>query len=104
MNHSNRLLFIFTVALLVPVGAQAESWSCRHDNDVREVHIQRATDAAVPCDVVYRKLTEGQEDQVLWSAQNDENYCDTKAAGFVEKLEGWGWTCVETIRDEASVQ
>ena len=90
--------------LLLPLGAQAESWSCRQSNDVREVHVERSTDAAVPCDVVYRKLTEGEEDRVLWSAQHDENYCDNQAAGFIEKLEGWGWTCVETIRDESTAQ
>ena len=50
------------------------------------------------------KLTEGAEDRVLWSAQNDASYCEEKAKGFIEKLESLGWTCVETIRDEAAVQ
>ena len=46
-----------------------------------------------------KNLRKGVEDQVLWSAQNDAAYCDFKAKGFVEKLEGWSWTCVETIRN-----
>jgi hypothetical protein len=58
----------------------------------------------VPCQVVYKKLTEGVEDQVLWSAQNDAAYCDFKAKGFVEKLESWDWVCVETIRDVVTTE
>jgi hypothetical protein len=49
-------------------------------------------------------LTEGSEDQVLWNAQIDESYCEEKARGFIEKLESLGWTCVETIRDEAATE
>ena len=96
----------FTAALLLvlPLSASAESWSCRHDNDVREVHIVQETGAAVPCSVVYKKLTEGVEDQVLWTANNDANYCLEKAQGLVDKQTGWGWTCVETIADESSAE
>lgn len=89
------------IALLaIPFSSQADSWSCRHSNDVREIHIQSETaDSPVPCSVVYKKLTEGVEDQVLWTAQNDAAYCEEKAKEFVERQVGWGWTCVETIAD-----
>ncbi len=83
--------------------AYAESWSCSHGNDVREVHIERPTASPVPCNVVYRKLTEGVEDQTLWNAQNDDSYCDEKASAFIAKLESWGWVCAETIRDPATM-
>ena len=99
MSLLTRSASIFFVSLLIPLGASAESWSCRHDNDVREVHVMTSGDAPVPCEVVYKKLTEGAEDQVLWNAQNDGSYCEAKAAEFVAKLEGWGWTCVEAIAD-----
>ncbi|MCW9014524.1 MAG: hypothetical protein OQL06_12135 [Gammaproteobacteria bacterium] len=103
MNTFTRLYPVLTIALLaIPFSANAESWSCRHDNDVREIHIERDSSAPVPCRVVYKKLTEGVEDQVLWSANNDENYCDEKAREFVAKQESWGWTCVETISDRNS--
>lgn len=90
------------IALLaIPFSSQADSWSCRHDNNVREVHVQsESTTSDVPCSVVYKKLTEGVEDKVLWTAQNDAEYCTEKAKAFVEKQVGWGWTCVETIADE----
>ena len=102
MKEFNRILPIATILLLAPLGAQAESWSCRHDNDVREVHVVTSGEAPVPCEVVYKKLTEGAEDQVLWNAQNDGSYCVSKATEFVAKLEGWGWTCVETIAESTT--
>lgn len=84
--------------LVIPFSSQAESWSCRHGNDVREIHIQTESPSSpVPCNVVYKKLTEGVEDRVLWNAQNDAGYCEEKAKAFVEKQISWGWTCVETI-------
>jgi len=101
MKNTNRIILILTFSLFLPFAAQADSWSCRLGNDLREVHVERPDDAAVPCKVVYRKLTEGVEDQELWNAQNDGAYCDFKASEFVDKLGTWGWTCVETIRDEA---
>ena len=104
MRNYNRIILILTSSLLIPLTAHADSWSCRLGNDVREVHTEQTTPAPVPCQVVYKKLTEGVEDQILWSAQNDPAYCEYKAKAFVEKLESWGWTCVETIRDEATAQ
>ena len=101
MTQVNRTFQILVVALFaVPIGAYAESWSCSNDNDVREVHIERATSSLAPCNVVYKKLTEGVEDQILWNAENDDSYCDEKAEAFVAKLESWGWVCAETIRDK----
>jgi hypothetical protein len=99
IKHVSQILAVAILA--VPVSAYADSWSCSHDNLVREVHIVRTTSAAVPCNVVYTKQTEGVEDQVLWSAESDEAYCTEKAKGLVAKLESNGWVCAETIRDDA---
>ena len=98
INRSIQVLLITLFA--VPLSAYAESWSCSHGNDVREVHIERPTSSSVPCNVVYKKQTEGVEDQALWSAENDDSYCEEKAQGFVAKLESWGWVCAETVSDE----
>lgn len=103
MKHSIHIIQGLTLTLLaLPVAVQADSWSCRKDNDVREVHIVRPTGEPVPCEVVYKKLTEGAEDRVLWRADNNAAFCEEKAKGFVEKQVGWGWTCVETIAEKAS--
>lgn len=48
----------------------------------------------VPCQVVYEKPTEipGHR-QVLWYAKQTEGYCEQEMAGFIQKLEGYGWQC-----------
>ncbi len=94
--------FLVVTCLFIPVGAYAESWSCSHGNDVREVHIERTTAEAVPCNVVYKKLTEGVDDQILWNAENDDSYCEEKAQGFIAKLESWGWVCAETVHEDVT--
>jgi len=104
MKNLSLLSQTVAIALLaIPFSSQAESWSCRHGNDVREIHIQtESASSPLPCSVVYKKLTEGVEDKVLWNATNDAEYCEEKAKAFVEKQVSWGWTCVETISDENS--
>ncbi len=93
-----RCLIVSLFAL--PFSAYADSWSCGHEDNqdlVREVYVEYATSAPVPCIVVYKKPTEGFEDQTLWSAENTEGYCEEKAREFVAKLESWGWVCRETV-------
>ena len=45
-------------ALVLPTTAIAESWICEQGNLVREIKVERATEAAVPCSVVYDKASE----------------------------------------------
>lgn len=102
MHLIKRTFQIFIVTCFaLPVSAYADSWSCSKSNDVREVHIERSTSAPVPCHVLYKKQTEGVEDQILWNANNDATYCEEKAQGLIAKLESVGWVCTETIRDKA---
>ena len=77
------LMFVLSAAF----NAYADSWNCSSSDLVREVIIDYATGNSVPCDVVYKKQTEGFEDQVLWSAENDEAYCEEKARELVANLE-----------------
>ena len=42
------------------------------------------------CEVTYEKSSGV---QTLWTANNDRDYCKDRAVEFVEKQEGWGWTC-----------
>lgn len=103
MQLINRTFQTLAIVLFaIPLNTYADSWSCSQGNDVREVHIESATSSPVPCLVVYKKPTEGVEDQTLWSANNDDSYCEEKAQGLVAKLESAGWVCAETISDEIS--
>ena len=90
---------LFGVALgsLLPltVGAQSGAeYQCTQGNHERRVVIFYETGVAVPCEVQYFKDTEAPgEPAVLWQAQNQSGYCESQAEAFVEKLEGWGWSC-----------
>ena len=93
-------LIIAILALSVSFNAYADSWNCSSSDLVREVVIEYPAGGSVPCNVVYKKQTEGVEDQVLWSAENDEAYCEEKARELVANLESWGWVCMETVSSE----
>ena len=89
-------LSVFSISM----HAHADSWNCSKNDFVREVMIEYPEGSAVPCNVVYKKQTEGVEDQVLWSALNEEGYCEEKASGFIVKLESWDWVCLETVSSD----
>ena len=92
------------VLFSISVNASADTWNCSHDDLVREVIIEYPQGGSIPCDVVYKKQTEGVEDQVLWSAENEEGYCEEKARELVANLESWGWVCLETVSPGKSTE
>ena len=101
MQIKLRILQLFTIlALSVCFNAYADSWNCSSSDLVREVVIDYPEGGSVPCNVIYKKQTEGFEDQVLWSADNMEGYCEDKARELVANLESWGWVCLETVSTE----
>jgi hypothetical protein len=84
------LLFILPGLTL----ADGSSTQCTYGDMVRRVVIMTEPGVSVPCEVHYFKDTEAPgEKQVLWSASQQAGYCEEKAAGLVEKLEGMGWNC-----------
>jgi hypothetical protein len=102
MQIKLRILQLFTMlALSVCFNAYADSWNCSSSDLVREVVLDYPQGGSVPCNVIYKKQTEGFEDQVLWSADNLEGYCEDKARELVANLESWGWVCLETVSTEA---
>ena len=65
--------------------------TCKKDDYVRVISVvydNPETDTV--CEVTYEKSSGV---QTLWSANNERDYCLDKAIAFVEKQEGWGWTC-----------
>ncbi len=72
----------------------ADGYECRQADLVRQVEVQYLTPGqAVPCQVEYRKPSEGVDSQILWSAEREQGYCEFKAKEFRSKLESWGWSC-----------
>lgn len=89
----------FSVCLLVLLGpasnVSASSWTCQKAGLTREVLVfYPEAPERLPCKVFYSKPNENVLPHALWEAKNRENYCERKAAGFVEKLSASGWRCV----------
>lgn len=62
--------------------------------DIRQVVVfYPEAPARLPCKVFYAKPKENVLPRTLWKATNAENYCEHKAAEFVEQLGSWGWRC-----------
>jgi hypothetical protein len=94
MQNLNRFrLTIILAVLTLPTAANAESWICEQGTLIREINVERATANPVPCSVKYDKQAEGLGSSVLWTAAADGAYCDAKANGLAEKLNGLGWSC-----------
>ena len=65
--------------------------TCTNGDNVRIITVIYDNDATdTVCEVTYEKST---GIQTLWTANNDRDYCMEQATAFVEKQEGWGWTC-----------
>ena len=90
-------LLLSSICLLLPTALLAQDssgYECSVDELTRRVEVFYETGVTVPCEVHYYKDTEMPgERQVLWRAQNEEGYCEARAAEFVEKLRSMGWTC-----------
>ncbi len=69
--------------------------TCQKGDLARTIEVTYAgRGGELPCEVHYRKTVEQPgHDEVLWSAENTRDYCETKMQGFVDKLESWGWAC-----------
>jgi hypothetical protein len=89
------LITVVMTAFPAVIFAQdSNGYQCSLDEVTRRVEIFYETGVTVPCEVHYYKDTEMPgERQVLWRAANEEGYCEAKAAEFIEKLRGMGWTC-----------
>jgi hypothetical protein len=95
MKHLN---LGFSVCLLVFLGltseASASSWTCQNDGLTRHVVVFYPHEPArLPCKVFYSKPQENVLPRALWEAQNTQNYCERKAAEFIDKLSSAGWRC-----------
>lgn len=75
--------------------AEKNEYTCRSGETVRRVVVEVGDlGTGLPCEVVYWKDSEAPGvRRVLWNARSDARFCDTKAAGLVEKLNNSGWDC-----------
>ncbi|MDH3429729.1 MAG: hypothetical protein OEM60_07600 [Gammaproteobacteria bacterium] len=94
MNTKYALALITAAVPCLALGQDVGSYQCSFGELQRRVEILTEPGVAVPCEVHYYKDTEAPgEKQVLWSADSQEGYCESKTEEFIAKLEGWGWDC-----------
>jgi len=101
------LKLVSPVCLLVLLGlaceVSASSWICHKAELTREVVIvYPEAPARLPCKVFYAKPKENVLPRALWEARNTQNYCEQKAAEFIEKLSSLGWRCLATAPENRS--
>lgn len=82
------ILISFIMTMVFAVTSQAAT-VCKHGTKERKIEVVYP-EGTSGCEVQY---TKGSDMQILWTAQTDHNYCVEKAAAFVEKQQGWGWSC-----------
>jgi hypothetical protein len=90
------LSIVLAIALpAVAIAQSAPSYQCTSGGTTRRVEVVRTGAGQVPCEVRYSKPTEapGAAAQVIYNAANQAGYCESRAAEFVDKLRGLGWTC-----------
>jgi len=86
------ILFIFLAALSLNSYAESK-YVCKSGNVERIIEVVYSSpDSKVPCDVKYTKSDSA---EVLWSAQNETGYCESKSDELALKLENLGWVCLD---------
>ncbi len=86
---------LVTFSASVAQAAEKSQYTCTSGELVRRVIVEVGDlSTNLPCEVVYWKDTEAPGvRRVLWNAGSDAAFCDTKAAGLVDKLSTAGWNC-----------
>ena len=88
---------VIFVTFLLSTGVYADTeFVCTAGDAERVISVVYFGDGLVPCEVRYDKGTGA---DVLWTAQNEEGYCENQARQFVGKQEGWGFSCSETMEE-----
>jgi len=79
---------------LLGLPAVAAAASCTNGGLTRNIEVVYADPGQpVPCEVIYDKSAEGAGQHSLWRANSEAGYCEARAAAFIDRLRGAGWTC-----------
>lgn len=99
LNFGLPVCLLFLLGLAPEVSAS--SWTCQQGEFTRQVFVfYPEAPAQLPCKVFYAKPDENVLPRALWEAKYTQNYCESKAAEFIEKLESWGWRCFRDDLEE----
>ena len=89
MKHVQFLGLVMGLTL-AGVANASHNATCKSGTQERKVEVVSTSDSGAPCEVKYTK--DGQS-SVLWKAQNDAQFCKTKATELSDKLQSSGWNC-----------
>lgn len=98
-----QVIALVTLASAMAFNVQAdEVFHCAFGPQERIISVVYLQEGELlPCEVQYTK--EG-ETETLWSATNEENYCEQQAQDFVEQHRDWGWRCDAMSGDESALE
>lgn len=95
-----KLIFsmLFIAVFFSAVASASDEYVCNFGDDKRLISVTYDSEhEQVPCQVQYDK---GYGAEMLWNAQSEVGYCESKAEEFVAKQESWGWACSKVTQAE----
>jgi hypothetical protein len=105
MYRKYTLVFLLALIPGFALGQTGTAYQCSFDGMQRRVEILTEPGVTAPCEVHYFKDTEMPgENQVLWTATTEADYCESKAGEFVAKLRAWGWDCAPSAPTEPAAE
>jgi len=93
---------LFIILSVLAFNTYAENqYVCKSGSVERTITVvYESQTSKVPCLVRYVKPGSS---EVLWSAENQEGYCESKAETFAARLTKLGWACSErAVEDKVS--
>lgn len=70
-----------------------QEWTCKKNGLTRKLVIAADPYGTLPCEIVYKKPTEGVPDTVIAKASRDFAFCESKAEEVALKLQNGDWEC-----------
>ena len=96
------LVAVLAAFSISAIATAADNYRCNLNGLERRVEIIYEPGRSVPCEVLYFKDTEAPgEQQVLWRAQNESGFCESKTEAFVAQLRSQGWDCTISAAEPA---
>lgn len=86
-----RVILLLMVTIFSFQAYAQDQYVCKNGNTERSVEVVYSQPGSkVPCEVKYTKSSGS---QILWSANHEVGYCESKATAFAAKLDTLGWSC-----------
>ncbi len=86
-----KVVLLLMLSILSFQAYAQDQYVCKNGSTERTVEVVYSqAGSKVPCEVKYTKPSGS---QILWSANHEVGYCESKATAFAAKLGTLGWSC-----------